>query len=191
MGGNNVKGLWLMETIYPPENGKSVIDPILLDKEIKKGNIKINKDPAQDQSVDDDMDEKIDRAIKEVWTYYDPKNTGVIPKKIVEKFIKDSLELYALRMGKKSSKEIIAPGINYGQAMESSIGKVSSTGQATFKQFEDFLNLYDIDEALGAFLNIQEVAVSASKVQFVDTSQFASSTSQVKKPVYRDYPTDD
>jgi len=137
------------------------------------------------------MDDKIDRAIKDVWAHYDPKGTGVIPKKMVDKFFKDSLELYALRVGKKSSKDVVAPGVNYGAAMDASIAKVTTTGQATFKQFEDFLNCYDIDEALGSFLNINSVAVSASKVQFVDTSQFKSQSQQPKKVVYRDYPTDD
>src|SRR5690606_5558255 len=78
----------------------------------------------------------------EVWAYYDPKGTGVIPKKVLEKFFKvsfrwltkfdltnsfenkDSLDLYALRKGAKSSKEIIAPGVKMADAMAASVQKV-------------------------------------------------------------------
>eukprot|EP01115_Flamella_aegyptia_P013140 TRINITY_DN685_c0_g1_i1.p2 TRINITY_DN685_c0_g1~~TRINITY_DN685_c0_g1_i1.p2 ORF type:complete len:101 (-),score=44.32 TRINITY_DN685_c0_g1_i1:36-338(-) len=93
--------------------------------------------------------------------------------------------LYA--KAKKSSKEVIPPGVNFNQAMDESLAKVTNGETATFKQFEDFLNCYDIDEALGSFLGVREVSVTNSKVQFVDTSQFASQSQQVKKPVYRDY----
>ena len=51
MGGNNVKGLKLMETIYPSENGQSVIPQELLDKEIKKGKIKPD-DPNEEKFLD-------------------------------------------------------------------------------------------------------------------------------------------
>ena len=94
--------------------------------------------------------------------------------------------MYALRLGRKGAKEVIAPGVNYGQAMEESIAKVTNGETATFKQFEDFLNCYDIDEALGSFIGVREVQVQ-NKVQFVDTNQFSQQAQQVKKPVYRDY----
>ena len=39
MGANNTKGLYLCETIYPPDNGVSCIPPEKLEKAIKKGEI--------------------------------------------------------------------------------------------------------------------------------------------------------
>mmetsp|Transcript_27541 Transcript_27541/g.38855 ORF Transcript_27541/g.38855 Transcript_27541/m.38855 type:complete len:192 (+) Transcript_27541:74-649(+) len=185
MGGNNVKGLFWMETIYPSENGLSVIPQEKLQKEIQKGTIK-PQDPNADKYLDDDMDEKIDKVIREVWAYYDPKGTGVLPKKIIEKFFSDALELYALRMGRKGAKEVIAPGVNYSQAMAESVGKMTNTVQATFKQFEDFINCYDLEEGLGSFLGVRETTIKQN-VQFVDNSQLAAQQQASKKPVYRDY----
>jgi len=185
MGGNNVKGLYWMETIYPSENGASVIPREQLQKEIEKGKLK-PEDPNAVKDLDGDMDERIDKVIREVWTYYDPKGTGVLPKKIVERFFKDSLELYSLRMGKKSSKEVLAPGVNMSQAMQTAVANMTNTSQATFKQFEDFLNCYDLEEALGPFLNVREITVRQN-VQFIDNSQLVQEANQPKKVVYRDY----
>lgn len=64
---------------------------------------------------------------------------------------------------------------------------MTQTGQVTFKEFEDFLNCYELEEALGPWLNIREVKVDTNKVQFVDTSQFKNQSAQPKKVVYRDY----
>ncbi|PRP82197.1 hypothetical protein PROFUN_10406 [Planoprotostelium fungivorum] len=198
MGGNNIKGIYWMETvshsnntgliafqIYPPENGQSVIPPEKLQKEIAKGTIR-PEDPNAQKDLDGDMDERLDRVIKEVWNHYDPKNTGVLPKKILEKFIQDSLDLYAMRKGKKGAKEVVAPGVKFGPAMTETLNKISTGGQATFQQFENFLNCYDIDEALGSFLQISEVAVQHD-VNFVDVSHLKSEAAAPKKVVYRDY----
>jgi len=189
MGGNNVKGIYWMETIYPPPNGQSVIPPEKLQKEIQKGTIKPD-DPHAVKDLDGDMDEKIDKVIREVFTHYDPKSTGQISKSTISKFFKDSLDLYAMRLGKKGGKEIIAPGVNYSQAMKDSIAKMTPGEQATYKQFEDFLNCYDIEEALGCFLNVSEVSVNTHNVQFIDTEQFKAQAAAPKKVVYREYPDD-
>jgi len=186
MGGNNVKGLYWMETIFPMPNGQSVIPPEKLQKEFQKGTLR-PPDPNAEKEVDGDMDEKIDKVVQDIWAFYDPKSTGIMPRKVMEKFFKDALDLYALRMGKKSSKEVMPPNIKWGEAMAQSCAKVTSNPQqASKKEFEDFLNCYDLDEALGSFLNIQEVAVNHN-VQFVDTSQFKEQAAQPKKVVYRDY----
>jgi len=186
MGGNNIKGLKLMETIYPSENGQSVIPAEKLQKEIAKGKIQPD-DPNAEKELDGDMDERLDKSIREVWTYYDPKGTGIMKKDAIKKFFKDGLEIYALRKGAKSSKDIIAPGVDSGAAMEKAISQMTQTGQVTFKEFEDFLNCYELEEALGPWLNIREVKVDTNKVQFVDTSQFKNQSAQPKKVVYRDY----
>jgi len=186
MGGNNVKGLYWMETIFPMPNGQSVIPQEKLQKEFQKGTLR-PPDPNAEKEVDGDMDEKIDKVIQDIWVFYDPKGTGIMPRKVMEKFFKDGLDLYALRMGKKSSKELIPPGVKYGEAMAQSLAKITSNPQqATKKEFEDFLNCYDLDEALGSFMNIQEIAVNHN-VQMVDTSQFKEQAAQPKKVVYRDY----
>lgn len=101
----------------------------------------------------------------------------------------DALKIYALRQGRQSGKEVVAPGVNYSQALDQSVAKVTTNpnGQCSRKEFEDFLNLYDLQEALGSFLGVSEVAVNTQAVTFVDTTQLKSQQSQVKKPVYRDY----
>jgi len=174
-----------METIFPSPNGQSVIPAEKLQKEFEKGTLR-PQDPNKPVELDGDMDEYIDQVIREVWNHYDPKATGIMKKGTIEKFFKDSLDLYALRLGRKSSKEVMAPGVRMSDAMAQSVAKVTQTGQATFKEFEDFLNCYDLEEALGAFLNISEVTVN-NNVQFVDTEQMADQARGPKKPVYRDY----
>lgn len=57
---------------------------------------------------------------------------------------------------------------------------------ATQKEFEDFVNCYDLEEALGPFLNIQEIGINHN-VQFVDTNQFKEEAAAPKKVQYRDY----
>jgi len=188
MGGNNVKGLFWMETIYPSPNGQSIIAPELLQKEIQKGTIVPPN--VSEGSVDGDMDDYTDKIIQDVWRFYDPKGTGILPKKILEKFFKDALEVYSLRLGRKSSKEVMGPGVSYGQAMTESVGKVTSNNaQVTQREFEDFINCYDLEEALGSFLGVREVTIN-SNVEFVDTRIFKEQAAQPKKVVYREYPDD-
>jgi hypothetical protein len=123
-----------------------VIPQEKLEKAYAKGEIR-RDDPNAPKDLDQDMDEKIDQVclpplkilifqcIREVWAHYDPKGTGVLPKKVIQKFfqvlfwpfpshLQDALDLYALRLGKKSAKEIIAPGVNSSQAMQQAIAKV-------------------------------------------------------------------
>jgi len=103
MGGNNVKGLKMMETIYPSPNGQSVIPQEKLDKEIRKGTIKAD-DPNAEKDLDGDMDERIDQCIKEVWSYYDPKGTGILPKKNLGKILQGRFGDLCFTMWKKIIK---------------------------------------------------------------------------------------
>eukprot|EP01114_Cavostelium_apophysatum_P000659 TRINITY_DN105_c0_g1_i1.p1 TRINITY_DN105_c0_g1~~TRINITY_DN105_c0_g1_i1.p1 ORF type:complete len:190 (+),score=51.69 TRINITY_DN105_c0_g1_i1:119-688(+) len=184
MGGNNVKGLYWMETMFPDPSGRSVIPPEKLQKEIEKGTIK----PFQrdEKDVDGDMDDYIDKVIREVWNFYDPKGTNMIPKALVQKFFKDALEIYAMRKGAKSSKEVLGPGVKYNDALTECVGKMTQTGQCSFKDFEEFLNCYDLEEALGPFLGIREVTIN-NRVEFVNVDQFKEQAAQPKKVQYRDY----
>jgi len=159
MGGNSVKGLVVMETIYPSENGSTVFekDPKLMQqlaKEIKKGTIKI---PAKsdETDVDEDLDAKVAGAVAEVWGYYDPKNLGSIPKKQCQKFFTDGLELYAIRKGIPSAK-VIGQGVNKGKALDDCYARMSGTNPNTSRQqFESYIYTYDLDEALGPLLGTQ------------------------------------
>jgi len=188
MGGSNVKGLYYMEVIYPSPNGQSVIPQEKLQKAISDGKI-VPENPNAPKFIDGNMDDKVDQVIAEIWGYYDKNQTGVISRSTLKKFFEDALKIYALRQGRQSGKEVVAPGVNYSQALDQSVAKVTTNpnGQCSRKEFEDFLNLYDLQEALGSFLGISEVAVNTQAVAFVDTSQMKSGQQQVKKPVYRDY----
>jgi hypothetical protein len=127
-GGSNVKGLWLMEQLYP-EEGSSLFarDPKLkaeLDKEVKKGTI-VLPDPNKPIDVDDDQDARIDECLKEIWAYYDKKNTGFMDKvcllrcgrlsrtaymqqKQAKTFMEDALQVFATRKGRQP-KELVSP----------------------------------------------------------------------------------
>eukprot|EP01122_Echinamoeba_exundans_P017855 TRINITY_DN9806_c0_g1_i1.p1 TRINITY_DN9806_c0_g1~~TRINITY_DN9806_c0_g1_i1.p1 ORF type:complete len:195 (+),score=58.38 TRINITY_DN9806_c0_g1_i1:269-853(+) len=194
MGAASVKGLKMMETIFPSEDGRSVFaDPKLkakLDKEIAKGKIKPEM-PADEEPVDGDMDELIDRVIKEVWATYDVKNQGFIDKKKAAQFFKDALEVYALRKGMKGSKDALGPGVNQSKASDECVAKLnkSGSGRITFEEFEDYMNTYDIEEALGPFLARTSIDVKA-QVPMVDISQISTQAEQVTRPKYREYPDD-
>jgi hypothetical protein len=191
----SVSGLKLMEGMFPTEQKTTIFnDPKLkqkLDKEIAKGKIKADI-PEDEEALDPDLDSSIDKYVREAWQYYDKKNQGFIEKKVALQFFKDSLELYAIRRGQKV-KDVLAEGVNMSKALEESYLKMSKNGdkQANYNDFEDFINTYDIDEALGSMLNKNGVDIDINRVQFVDVSQM---TGQARKdgpkPVYRDYPTD-
>ena len=191
----SVSGLKLMEGMFPTEQKTTIFnDPKLkqkLDKEIAKGKIKADI-PEDEEALDPDLDSSIDKYVREAWQYYDKKNQGFIEKKVALQFFKDSLELYAIRRTQKS-KDILAEGVNLNKALEESYLKMSRNGekQVNYNEFEDFINTYDIDEALGSMLNKNGVDIDINRVQFVDVSQM---TGQARKdgpkPVYRDYPTD-
>jgi hypothetical protein len=181
--------------MFPTEQKTTIFnDPKLkqkLDKEIAKGKIKADI-PEDEEALDPDLDSSIDKYVREAWQYYDKKNQGFIEKKVALQFFKDSLELYAIRRGQKV-KDVLAEGVNMSKALEESYLKMSKNGdkQANYNDFEDFINTYDIDEALGSMLNKNGVDIDINRVQFVDVSQM---TGQARKdgpkPVYRDYPTD-
>lgn len=77
---------------YPSEDGRSVFDsdPKLkakLDRELAKG--KIPMEPTDNEEpIDADLDMLVARAVEEVWKTYDPKMTGFMDKKNMEKFFK-------------------------------------------------------------------------------------------------------
>lgn len=120
--------------IFPLEDGRSVIPPEQLQKEIAKGTI-VMPDPNRPKELDGDMDEYVDKVVLDIWRHYDPKGTGMMPKKVIQKFFKvniefgdllmdqDSLDLYVLRKGLKKS-EVVAPGVKMGQAMTECVAKV-------------------------------------------------------------------
>jgi hypothetical protein len=58
-----------------------------LDRELAKG--KIPMEPTDlEEPIDGDLDMLVARAVEEVWKTYDPKNTGFMDKKQMEKFFK-------------------------------------------------------------------------------------------------------
>lgn len=58
-----------------------------LDRELAKG--KIPMEPTdKEEPIDGDGDMVVARAVEEVWKTYDPKNTGFMDKKNLEKFFK-------------------------------------------------------------------------------------------------------
>lgn len=64
------------------------MDPKLkgkLDKEITKGKIPMDAADAE-EPIDGDLDMLVARSAEEVWKTYDPKGTGFMDKKMVEKF---------------------------------------------------------------------------------------------------------
>eukprot|EP01089_Gocevia_fonbrunei_P010732 TRINITY_DN236_c0_g1_i3.p1 TRINITY_DN236_c0_g1~~TRINITY_DN236_c0_g1_i3.p1 ORF type:complete len:202 (+),score=69.10 TRINITY_DN236_c0_g1_i3:98-703(+) len=151
MGANSVKGLVLMETVYPSADGRTVFDnpemATKLAKEMKKGTIKTPtvKDEAD---VDEDLDTKLEENVAEIWSYYDKKNLGSIPKKEAIKFFKDALELFALRRGVKS-KEVLGAGVKEGKALEECYNVMSgSAPTVTKQQFEAYIHCNDLEEAL-------------------------------------------
>ena len=187
----------MMESAYPAEDGRSVFDsdPKLkakLDRELAKG--KIPMEPTDlEEPIDGDLDMLVARAVEEVWKTYDPKNTGFMDKKNMEKFFKDALQLYALRTGRKSDKEVIPKGVNSTEAMKQAVAILnkSGTGRASRADLEDFLQTYDIEEALAGFLGkVGGLDVDMNKVTLIDVSQFQAQQAETLKPVYRDYPDD-
>ena len=188
MGANNTKGLYLCETIYPPEDGRSCIPPEKLQKAIQKGEIPA-RDPDEEEDLDENMDEIIDGCIREVWQYYDPKAVGFLNKKQTQQFFKDALNLVALRKNCKV-KDLFA-GRKEGAAMDEAFRKVntSNDGKVNFEQFEEFINMCELDEAV-AFLTggNAETQIDTSKVELVDNSQLPSGGGPVKGKIeYRDY----
>jgi hypothetical protein len=133
------------------------------------------------------MDEYIDEVIKDIFAGYDPKGTQQLPNKVMQKFFKDALDVYAMRKGRKKGAEVLSPGVKMGPAMKSAVAKITTNPSCTFQEFEAFINCYDLEEALGDFIGVNEVAVDTN-VQMVDTTQFKEAqTANASKIVYRDY----
>ena len=187
MGANNTKAIYLCETIFPSPDGSSIIPPEKLQKAIAKGEIVLPNTDEED--VDDDEDAVIDRAIREVWSYYDKKNQQFISKKTAVQFLKDALELYAMRKSLKV-KDILA-GRSEKDLLEQSYRNITSNpAQVTFNEFEEFINGYDIEEAL--CINSGPVEITTTSVAMVDTSTIVAKKkgSDLLAIEYRDYPTD-
>ena len=187
MGGSNTKGLYLCETIYPPEDGKSCIPPEKLEKAIKKGEIPA-KNPDDEEDLDEDEDEKIDKCIREVFNYYDPKLVGFWSKKQTQQFFKDALALIALRKNCKT-KDLLPPGKNMDRVLEEAFTKLAAGGkEVRFEKFEEFINENDLADALSAITGNEEPIEIKKNVQLVDVSQLPSSSGPVKGQIqYRDY----
>jgi len=156
MGANSVKGLVLMESIFPSGDGSTVFnDPKLkeqLMKEIKKG--KIKPQTVQDEvDVDEDQDSKVDAQAQDVWSYYDPKNVGSIKKGQVNQFFKDCFTLYCLRKHQKT-KEALGQGVSMKQALDGCLRMLDPSGQGLVNRnaFIDFLNECDLLEVIGPFI---------------------------------------
>merc|ERR1712137_583939 len=157
--GNNTKGLYLCETIYPPDNGVSCIPPEKLEKAIKKGEIPPQVQ-ADEEDVDGNMDEVIDNCIREVWQYYDPKGMGSLNKKQTQQFFKDALNLVALRKMCKSKD--LFQGRKEGAALDEAV---------------DFLTGGN-----------SEHQIDTHRVEMVDNSELPSGGGPVKGKIeYRDY----
>eukprot|EP01125_Pyxidicula_operculata_P000456 TRINITY_DN10486_c0_g1_i1.p1 TRINITY_DN10486_c0_g1~~TRINITY_DN10486_c0_g1_i1.p1 ORF type:complete len:197 (-),score=64.23 TRINITY_DN10486_c0_g1_i1:153-743(-) len=188
-------GLKMMEVIYPVKNTQSVFATnqklkTALEKEVKKRGLSLDDLEANEEAVDGDLDSDIDRCVNKVFENYDRKGAGVLPKKIAEQFFNDCLELYAMRKGQKV-KDILPKNVKKEKAIASAVAKMntSGTGNITKQEFVQFLNCYDIDEALSDFFGTDGVDVDTS-VQYVDVSQFANAKREGPKLVYRDYPDD-
>lgn len=66
-----------------------------------------------------------------------------------------------------------------------------SAGRASRQDLEDFLQTYDLEEAIGGFIGkVGGVDIDMNKVTLIDVSQFQAQASENIKPVYRDYPDD-
>jgi len=190
-----VKGIWLMEQLYPLETGESMFsrDPKLkaeLDKEVKKGAIRL-PDPNKPIDVDDDQDAKIDDSVKEIWTYYDKKNLGFIDRKQARQFMEDALELFALRRGRKA-KELVNPQLNMSKALDQAVDLLDAgkRGQVTFKEFEDFVNSLDLDEALAVVTGTtapKDMAATVDPSKLVNVADIQASNPKKVIPGHIEY----
>ena len=176
MGGVSTKALWLCETIYPPEDGRSCIPPEKLQKAYEKGEI-----PRPPQSgvedLDDDLDSKIDSAIKQVWEYYDKKGEGRISKGTAKKFLENAFELLALRKNRKP-KDLLAPGVSQGKALDQAYAQMANGDVnapfVTFNDFQNFINANDLEEALGFLTGQSGPVIIDTNVERADAEKMAA-----------------
>eukprot|EP01115_Flamella_aegyptia_P003085 TRINITY_DN15017_c6_g1_i1.p1 TRINITY_DN15017_c6_g1~~TRINITY_DN15017_c6_g1_i1.p1 ORF type:complete len:194 (-),score=68.89 TRINITY_DN15017_c6_g1_i1:56-637(-) len=188
MGGSNTKALYLCETIYPSDDGSSCIPPEKLQKAIAKG--EIPPQPDDDEDLDEDEDEKIDSCIREVWAFYDKKQAGFLNKKQTQGFFKDALSLFAIRKGVKA-KDLLGQGVSMSKALEESFNTISNgTGRCTFENFEEFINMSDLEEALALITgNTGPVDINVNDVQLANVDDIPESANAPgkKEIVYRNY----
>mmetsp|Transcript_5214 Transcript_5214/g.14694 ORF Transcript_5214/g.14694 Transcript_5214/m.14694 type:complete len:198 (+) Transcript_5214:116-709(+) len=195
MGGVSTKAIYLCETIYPPENGMSAIPREKLEKAVQKGEIPASALNAKEEELDGDMDAIIDAAIREVWSFYDKKNEGYISKGTAKKFLEHAFELLALRKGAKKSKELLAPGVSQGKAIDQTflqmVNNDATAKQLTFQDFENFINANDLEEALGALTGQTGPITINTNVESVDAAkmakQFGGKTDAPGEIEYREY----
>jgi len=168
-----------------------LVPPEKLEKAYQK-NIIPRPSAGGEEDLDDDMDSQIDKYIKEVWSYYDKKNKGFLTKGESETFFKDALEVMALRKGRKV-KELLPPNVSQGQAITQTFAKLAKgSNQVDYSAFEEFVNMSDLDEALGIFTGQTGPIDVKTNVDFVDTAKLSADAKKESglKPVYRDYPDD-
>eukprot|EP01089_Gocevia_fonbrunei_P010731 TRINITY_DN236_c0_g1_i1.p1 TRINITY_DN236_c0_g1~~TRINITY_DN236_c0_g1_i1.p1 ORF type:complete len:198 (+),score=49.18 TRINITY_DN236_c0_g1_i1:872-1465(+) len=197
MGAHSVKGLVLMETIYPSTDGRTVFDdPKLaqqLAKEIKKGTVRLPT-KSDEVDVDEDIDSKLVGCVSEVWSFYDQKNTGAVEKKAGVQFFKDALELYATRKGQKP-RDVAGQGVNLNRAIDECYNKMSGNQpRVTKQQFENYIYCHDLDEALAPCFGQSGLTIQSrlpTNMMFDPNTLPKEATSvdmtQIK---YRDYGTD-
>eukprot|EP01100_Stratorugosa_tubuloviscum_P000250 TRINITY_DN1050_c1_g1_i1.p1 TRINITY_DN1050_c1_g1~~TRINITY_DN1050_c1_g1_i1.p1 ORF type:complete len:195 (-),score=119.58 TRINITY_DN1050_c1_g1_i1:200-784(-) len=194
MGGNNTKGLWLCEQIFPTATGRSFIPQEKLQKAIQQQSIPQSalNPPSPDPDVDEDMDTIVEKHFGEVWAYYDKKSKGFLTKSECESFFKDALEVYALRQGKKV-KDVLA--VSQSQAFNQIFKTLDkqNTGKVDKATFEEFIYSADLDEALENFIGTTGFRDVKNTVKFVDLSTFAAAAQNKHSAasiVYREYPDD-
>ena len=143
-----------------------------------------------DEDLDDDLDAQLEQYIREVWNYYDPKNVGSINKGKAIQFFKDAMALFAARKAMKT-KDLLKPGVSMNAALEDSFRQMdtSATGSISFKQFEEFVGSYTLDEALALITGNNLPTDISTSIQLADYSHLASSSDEPKKAQieYRDY----
>jgi len=189
-------GLRMMEIVWPTNQSVFSTNPKMqakLEKDLLKRNINPNDLEGEEDYVDGDMDAEIDRIVEKIFMVYDKKQTKLLPKKVAQKFFSDLLELYCLRQNRKK-KDVVPKNVKEQKAIEECVAKMNSSGgkDITQNEFIEFMNCYDISEALAPFIGngATEFDITTSNIQMVDTRQFENQKREGPKLVYREYPDD-
>ena len=141
MGGKNAKALVVVNHLYPPETGDVTeipgVDPAELAKEEE------NWDGYEDE------DEAIDLYMDEVWNWYDKKQAGFLSAKTSKQFLKDALDLFALRKGKKP-KEVLPQGRSVKEAIDTAHRSIAKSDPKKLlkSEFKDFVNMADLSDIM-------------------------------------------
>jgi len=91
---------------------------------------------------------------------------------------------------KKKTKDLFPPGSSEGKALDAAFKSMNTTGdgRVTFDQFEEFINSYDLDEAVAVVTGSGQDFQIDTKVQMVDNSSLPTAGGVVKGHIeYRDY----